>query len=793
MISGFVDIDWLAEHQEDAVIIDVRDTGPFRRIGHIPTAVNIPYEEVRNPSGSLAGHLPDKDTFETIFSESGISPDDTVVAYDDAPGVYAARVLLTAQAFGHDGELYVLDGGFEAWSEKYDLESGEQTAARSDYTASEPGDPIVDRNAVENAVNDDDQILVDTRSRAEYESASIPGAVQVSWEDFIQDGQLCERSEIFSLLADRGITKDKKITLYCNTARRLSHTYSVLAELGYTDISVYEGSLTDWIREQDRGWSPLGLKEEVQSHRSFTGFVDDLGEDAIGRLKLVGMYHQKHRGYFMFRTKVPGGKLTAEQAKVIGEVADKYARAPEEHGGKAQNPEFGDGYLDITTRQGIQMHWVQMKDVPEIWDRYDDVGLTTLQSGGNSVRNVVTCPVSGLTSEESVDVHPTATDISDYFLGDERYANLPRKLKVSITGCHENCARGQIHDLTFLPAEKGAKFGFNVHIGGRLSDGPMKARNLDLFVQEEQIRDVVEATADMFIDHGSYLDTAVNRLGVLVDEWGIDEVRSEIVARCDFEINSSGDGLTEQYRGDHVGIHEQEDGNQYIGLNVPVGRMSGTDLTEIADIAAKYGNGEIRLSPAQNLIIPGVEPEKVDEVRQEPVIKKYSPDPGPFERGVIACTGKEYCTYGIINTKNRAARWARELDEWYEEEYEGEVNLDAVRAHLSGCSASCAHPQLADFGMRGEEIPTVNGSKPAVDLGLGGDLGRNQFVDWVAGSVPTADVPEIIKRMLTEYGKVSTGQSFSEWVEETSYQQLQQLVSGDDQPAPTMGKTKGGN
>ncbi|MXR50684.1 ferredoxin--nitrite reductase [Halovenus sp. WSH3] len=771
---------WLDDHRDEVAVVDVRDENSYESVGHVPGAVNVPYEAIRDPTSGTAGHLPTPAEFAGLCAEAGIDEETPIVAYDDGPGVYAARLLLTAAALGHEGELYLLDGGYDDWSDSYETETGpvEGDEAAS-YDADEPGSPVVGRERVETAVDEDETVLVDTRSAAEYDSAHIPGAVQLGWEDLVADGSLKDREEIRRMLADRGLDADREIVLYCNTARRLSHTYAVLSELGYESVYAYEGSLTDWIREESDDWSPEGLEQQVREYadEGFEALVDAHGDGVLDRLKLIGLYHQKQRGYFMLRTKVPGGNLTAEQARVIGEVADEFATAPEEYGGAEQNAEFGDAYLDITDRQDIQMHWIELEDVPEIWDRYDEVGLTTMQACGNSVRNVVACPVSGLDPEEELDAQSVADRVTERFLGDEHYANLPRKFKVSVTGCHENCARAEINDLGLLPARKDGRVGFNAKIGGGLSDGPRIARDLDLFVEPDQVVDLVEAAADFFIDHGSYLDTAVNRLRFLVAEMGVETVREEIEARASFEFESAGEGLTERYRGDHVGVHEQADGNRYVGLNVPVGRMGGAEFARLADLAEQYGNGEVRVTLNQNAVLPGVAPDEVEQLREDPVVKRYSPDPGPFTRGVLACTGKEYCTYGIINTKNRAVRWARELDEWYEQEYDGPADPDAIRMHLSGCSASCAQPQIADIGLRGEDRRTIEGSEPAVDVGLGGDLGRERFIDWIVGSHPTADLPDAVRRVLDAYAADTEDEPFSVWVEQTPRERLFDLVT----------------
>ncbi|RKD88051.1 rhodanese-like domain-containing protein [Halopiger aswanensis] len=782
--------DWLETHHADdsVVVVDVREARDYAELGHVPGAVNVPADAFRDPSSVAAGKLPAAADFAALMREAGIAEDDAIVAVDGSNGVNAARFMLTAVVYGHDGPLYLLDGGLEAWLEAGgDLADAEPALESTDYEAELAGDaPLIDREGVEAAV-DGDAVVVDTRTVAEYDQSHIPGAVQLGWEDLLEgSGRLKSEAELETLLADRGITRDERIVLYCNTARRLSHTYVVLRDLGYENVEFYEGSLTDWVRAEAPEWDPVELKEQVRAYSNNGGFealVEELGEDALNRLKLIGLYHQKQRGYFMLRTRAPGGRLTAEQARTIGEVADEFARAPDEYGGADQNPVFGDGFLDVTTRQDVQMHWVEIQDVAEIWDRYDEVGLETMQACGNSVRNVVGCPASGIDPHESVDVQPVVERVSQRFLGDHHYANLPRKFKVSVTGCHENCARAQIQDLGLTPARKDGREGFVAQVGGGLSDGPRIASDIDLFVDPDDVDDLVAAMADLFMDHGSYLDTAVNRLRFLVEELGPETFREELATYADFELESAAgaERLTTDYRGDHVGVHEQADGRSYVGLNVPTGRMGGDELAQLAALADELGDGELRLTPNQNVLVPHLEDGDLEHFLEHPLLERYSPDPGPFTRGIVTCTGREFCNYGIIETKNRAIRWARQLDEWAEDVGIADDH-DAIRVHMSGCAASCAQPQLGDFGLRGEVYRDDFESGRAADVGLGGDLGNDEFIDWLVGKIPIEDVPSVIEATVRAYeDDREPDESFAEWTRRTANADLRELIT--EQPA----------
>ena len=421
------------------------------------------------------------------------------------------------------------------------------------------------------------------------------------------------------------------------------------------------------------------------------------------------------------------------------------------------------------------MHWIRIEDMPEIWDRYEEVGLTTIQASGNTLRNVVACPAAGL-GDETIDVRPVADRVADRFEGDRELANLPRKLKVSVTGCHENCGRAEIQDLGFTPAVKDGRDGFAVKIGGGLSDGPRAATDLGIFVEPDQVADLSEATAQLFIDHGSYLDTAVNRLRFIVAEYGLEAFREELQRYAPFEFEPYDEELTTDYRGDHVGVHEQDDGDYYVGLNLPTGRMGGAEFADLADLAESYGDGELRVTPNQNVVLTGVAEDDLEALLSDPLFTTYETDPGPFSRGIVTCTGREFCKYGVVETKSRGHEWARELDEWAEETGLDEA-LETVRVHMSGCSASCAQPQIADVSLRGEVYRDDFESTRAADVGLGGDLADDTFVDWLVGSVPIDEIPATIQRAVRAYADDrEDGESFAEWTRRTPDEELREIL-----------------
>ncbi|WP_226011087.1 nitrite/sulfite reductase [Halomicrobium salinisoli] len=545
---------------------------------------------------------------------------------------------------------------------------------------------------------------------------------------------------------------------------------------------------------------PLDVVEDVREYAeeglTFDEIEERAGDGEWERLKWAGMYsHGRQRGYFMMRTKVPGGYLTPEQAEVIGEVAEEYAAAPEEHGGEEQNEIWGDAYLDITTRQDVQKHWIEVEDVPEIWAKYDEVGLTTIQGCGDSARNVLGCPAAGLDDHECFDAQPVIDAVSEYFTENREYANLPRKFKMTITGCRQDCAQSQINDVGLTPAKKEIDgeqyYGFHVKVGGGLSDGPRMASHLDAFVLPEHAVEFCRAVAQTFKELGDRSNRGVCRMRYLVQQMGTEAFEAAIRDRCEVDLPSRGTDLTEGYAGDHVGVHDQkEDGLKYVGFNVIAGRMGGDEFAEAARAAREYGTDEasIRLATDQNFLITHVPEENVGDLLNEPFARKYEPDPGPFSRGAVGCTGSEFCNYGIIETKNRVYRWAKALDRTIDTP----DDLDVVRMHMSGCSASCAQPQIADIGFRGE---TVNVDDPetttneegddiveGMDFGLGGSLGAdNEFIDWVENAVPARAVIPAIEQLFEAYvDEREDGERFYEWTRRVGNDRLREIMQRAD-------------
>ncbi len=550
-------------------------------------------------------------------------------------------------------------------------------------------------------------------------------------------------------------------------------------------------------------WKSETYGNEIREHllefaeQGWESIPEDERDAWFERFKWWGLYHQRagQESYFMMRIGTPNGVLEPGQLHVVADIADEYARGP------AENPEFGAAYCDWTTRQSIQLHWIRLEDVPEIFERLEANGLSTQQACGDSWRNVVGCPVAGKDRHEFVDALPVAMDLHETFKGNDDHTNLPRKWKVSVTGCREGCGQGDINDLAFEPAEKDGRRGFNVRVGGGLArNEPRLARDIDVFVEPDAVEAVAGGLSALFREYGDREDRYAARSKFLVDEWGADEVRRVLQAEfVDRELETAGEDLREEYtynagrvgsgtddrpagghddhpadghgdrpaggHNDHVGVHEQADGNYYVGVNVLVGRMGVEDVRELADLAAEYGSGEVRLTQRQNVLVTDVPESELDALLADPLLEDYSPDPNPFMRGSIACTGTEFCSLSIVETKNRQVRYAR----WLAENVDLPADVSEFHVHLSGCTASCAQPQIADVSLRGMKTRKDGEPVEALDIGLGGGLGADpRFAEWVEQRVPADEVPGAIATLIDRFReRREDGEGFRAFIERT--------------------------
>jgi len=447
------------------------------------------------------------------------------------------------------------------------------------------------------------------------------------------------------------------------------------------------------------------------------------------RLKWTGVFFRRQTpGHFMMRVRIPNGITTATQLRTLAEISG----------------EFGKGFADITTRQQIQLRWFTINNVPEIWQRLNSVGLITLQTGMDNIRNVVGCPAAGLTPNELFDASPVVREFTQMFLGNKAYTNLPRKFNVTITACKEACTHAEGQDIALTPAMKesggGEIKGFNVAVGGKMGSGGYRlASPLDLFVTPEQAAAVCSHIVLIFRDHGARELRTKARLAFLVDNWGVERFRHELERRADRPLLSAGKDQRSVKHTDHVGIFRQKQpGLNYVGLAVPVGRITAEQMLQVADLAENYGSGQIRLTVGQNIIIPNVPDNKIGNLTAEPVLQYLRYDPSEVMRGLVSCTGMDYCHFALIETKGWALKTARVLEAKL-------GKTQPLRMHWSGCPAGCGNHSVADIGLLGKNIKINGEVVEAVDVFAGGDAGcePNPPIK-IMEDVPCEDLPTVV-------------------------------------------------
>ncbi|MFC7071203.1 nitrite/sulfite reductase [Halobaculum lipolyticum] len=534
------------------------------------------------------------------------------------------------------------------------------------------------------------------------------------------------------------------------------------------------------------------VRERIEefAERGWESIPEEEREAWFSRFKFWGVFHQRsgQESYFMLRLTNCGGVLEPGQLRAIGEVAREYASGP------VDNPEFGDAWVDFTTRQSIQLHWLKLEDIPDVWERLEAVGVSSRSAGGDTMRNVSGCPVAGRDAAEYVETRPLLDRIQSELRGDDALANMPRKFNISVTGCREGCAQDAINDVALEPARKlvdgEAVRGFNVRAGGGLGGRePRRARSLDLFVRPENAYEVVREFVEYYHEEGNRDNRSKNRARFFVDERGTDAIRADLVERLDFEPAHAGTNLRDEYtynagrspadgKHDHVGVHRQADGRNYVGLSVPVGRMGAEEAIELADLADEYGSGEVRLTRRQNPLIVDVPDDALDDLLAAPLLETHTPEPTLFDRGAIACTGTEFCSLALTETKVRMAVLLR----WLRRNVETPDDVTQLKIHFSGCTADCGQAMTADIGLQGMRARKDGEMVEAMDVGVGGGIGTEpSFIEWTRQRVPADEVPGLIRNLVEAFAALRTpGQSFREWVDATGHETLVELAEPEE-------------
>ncbi len=515
-------------------------------------------------------------------------------------------------------------------------------------------------------------------------------------------------------------------------------------------------------KQDDDGLNVRARIEEVYSREGFDSISAD---DLRGRMRWWGLYTQRKPGidggktatldpaelddqYFMLRVRSDGGALTAEQLRTIASISTEFARDT----------------ADVTDRQNIQLHWIRIEDVPEIWDRLEAVGLTTAEACGDTPRVILGSPVAGIAADEVIDGTPAVREILDRHIGSPEFSNLPRKFKTAISGSPSLDVAHEVNDISFVGVHH-PEFGpgFDVWVGGGLSTNPMFAQRLGAWVSLEEVPDVWKGVVSIFRDHGYRRLRNRARLKFLMADWGPQKFREVL------EKEYLGRALTDgpppapasRHRRDHVGVHPQKDGNVWVGVAPVAGRVDGTTLYAVAELAERHGSGRVRLTAHQKLLVLDVPPSEADALVAGLDELGLPADPSEWRRGVMACTGIEFCKLALVETKARARSVIAEMEARL-------PDFDVpFSIHVNGCPNSCARTQVADIGLKGMVQTDVDGNLVEIfQVHLGGGLGTEPQLarKTRALKVRAEDLPDYVERLAGRFLAQREGaESFAHW------------------------------
>ncbi|SFP83620.1 sulfite reductase (ferredoxin) [Geodermatophilus dictyosporus] len=510
----------------------------------------------------------------------------------------------------------------------------------------------------------------------------------------------------------------------------------------------------------------LEVRQRILDIYAHTGFGGIDPSDLRGRMRWMGLYTQRAQGipggktavlepeeledsYFMMRARIDGGQLTSDALRVLGGIST----------------EFGRDVADVTDRQNVQYHWIRIEDVPEIWRRLESVGLSTMEACGDVPRVMLGCPLAGILEDEVVDATDVIAATVEKYVGSPEFSNLPRKWKTSMSGCVDHCTEPEIDDVSFVGVRNEAgEAGYDLWVGGGLSTNPMFAQRIGVFVRPDQVTDVWAACTAVFRDYGYRRQRNRARIKFLVADWGPEKFRQ--VLQDEYLGEALPDGPApapaKHDQRDHVGVSRQKDGRNAVGFALRTGRISGSLLTTIADLADEYGEGRIRTTTQQKLVILDVPDERVEALVEALAAHDLQVRPSAFRRGTMACTGLEFCKLAIVETKQHAQDLYAELEKRLPD-FDTPVGIN-----VNGCPNSCARFQTADIGFKGSMVRDDNGEMvEGFQVHLGGHLGveatfGRKFRGHKVTKAETADYCERVLRGFLE--RRTPGESFAHYV-----------------------------
>ena len=495
------------------------------------------------------------------------------------------------------------------------------------------------------------------------------------------------------------------------------------------------------IERLKREKSPLGILDELPA--LIAAGYEDVPEEDIVRLKWWGLYHDKPKiGTFMLRVKIPGGVLQPDQLRAIGEISNTYGR--------------GEG--ELTTRQNVQLHYLELGALPDVFDRLHAAGLTSAGACGDTVRNITGCPVAGLAHDELFDPTPVLEEAAAFFYGNPDYSDLPRKHKIAITACADACAAPEINCVALVGAIREGEEGFGVLVGGGLSSVPRIARDLGIWVPKAEAVTVLAAILDEWREDLRYRVSRVKaRLKFMVDDLGPEGIRQRVERRLDRRFDDF--TLPALPRpSNHLGVHEE-----WVGVPVHLGLITGDQLIGLAELGH-----EVRITRQQNLVLVGNA--DVDALAQLglPV------DAGELRGDAIACTGEPHCNFSVTETKSRMDGLVRLLEDRFPR-----GSLDGLRLHLDGCPHACAQHWVGDLGFQGTTVRDDEGKRrQAYDVYLRGSLDRPAAIARpVFRRVPSDELDDAVVGLVSGWvERRGAGETFRAWCDRTTDDELAELA-----------------
>ena len=473
--------------------------------------------------------------------------------------------------------------------------------------------------------------------------------------------------------------------------------------------------------------------------------------------------------FFMMRIAMPNGMLTSHQLHSIAELTEKHAR----------------GIGDVTTRQNIQLHWLTIESLPAVVDRLMEIGLSPKGACGDVVRNVTGCPLAGLDAHELIDASPLAKEIAEKLTGNPEFYNLPRKFKITVSGCPLWCSFPEINDvaLTAVKRQKDGReeVGYSVRVGGGLSNEPHLAVRLNAFIPQDQALNVVRAVCEVFRESDVLRENRTRaRIKYLFmkNGWTAESMLAAVEEKVGvtFDPIEEGPAPADIYR-DHVGVHPQrEPGLSYIGATILNGRLTSDQMHKLAELAEQYGSGELRATIGQNIVLVNIPNDKVRTVVEELNALGLQVEPTTFFRGAIACTGTEFCKLAIAETKH--------FNKWLVGELEERMpGFDQqLRLHVTGCTNSCGQSWIADLGLEGKKVKKDGKMVDAFYFCVGGALGEHAGIARQIGFRAAAeDCPEAIERLLRGYvAKRTDGENLRAYFRRMTDEQLRADLNGGE-------------